>query len=84
MATEEITYTPIDCGLYSEYEVAILHRQRLRMTWQDEKGNEQTDDVLPQDLKTEDKREYLIATGSDGSLKRIRLDLIRKAAAASA
>lgn len=84
MATEEITYTPIDCGTYSEYEVAILHRQRIRMTWQDEEGNEQTDIVQPQDLKIEDKREYLIATGSDGSAKRIRLDLIRKAATASA
>ncbi len=83
MATDELTYTPIDCGTYSEYEVAILHRQRIRMTWQDEAGNEQTDEVLPQDLKTEDKREYLIATGSDGSQQRIRLDLIRKAATAS-
>lgn len=79
MSTDDIIYTPIDCGAYSEYEVAILHQQRLRLTWRDEEGNERTDVVLPRDLTTEDKREFLIASGSDGSPLRIRLDLIRKA-----
>lgn len=83
--SSDIIYTPIDCGSYSEYEVAILHRQRLRLKWRDEESDEvQTEIVLPQDLTTEDKREYLIARGSDGSTRRIRLDLIREAATASA
>jgi Rho-binding antiterminator len=77
------TYTPIDCDLYSEYEVAILHRQRMRLKWQDDEGNEHTEVVMPQDLKTEEHREYLIATGTDGSPLRIRLDHIHKAATAS-
>ncbi len=77
------TYTPIDCGVYSEYEVAILHRQRMRLQWRDEEGAEHTEVVMPKDLKTEDKREYLIASGSDGSTLRIRLDHIQKAATAS-
>lgn len=83
MTTEDIVYTPIDCGAYSEYEVAILHRQRIRLTWRDEEGDERTDVVLPQNLTTEDKREYLIASGSDGSPLRIRLDFISKAATSS-
>ena len=44
-------YVPIPCARYSEYELAILHRQRLRLVWSD--GNvihDQT--VLPLDLRT--------------------------------
>ena len=83
MSADDEIYTPIDCGVYSEYEVAILHRQRMRVSWRDEDGAEHTEGVVPQDLKTEDKREYLIAAGDDGSPRRIRLDHIHKAATAS-
>ena len=82
MSADE-TYTPIDCGVYSEYEVAILHRQRMRLQWRDEDGTEHTEVVMPKDLKTEDKREYLIASGVDSDPLRIRLDHIHKAATAS-
>lgn len=83
MNADDETYTPIDCGVYSEYEVAILHRQHMRLHWRDEDGTEHTEVVMPQDLKTEDKREYLIASATDGSPLRIRLDQIQKAATAS-
>lgn len=83
MSADDEIYTPIDCGVYSEYEVAILHRQRMRLHWRDEDGAEYTEVVMPQDLKTEDQREYLIAAGADGSPRRIRLDHILKAATAS-
>lgn len=75
-------YTPIDCGVYSEYELAIMHQRRLRLHWQDDIGNDHIESVLPRDLKTESKREYLIAERQDGSTLKLRLDRISKAAVA--
>jgi len=44
-------YMPISCDLHSEYELAILRRQWLRLVWAD--GNVIHDEVvLPLDLKT--------------------------------
>ncbi len=77
-------YTPIDCGVYSEYELAIMHRRKMRLHWKDDEGTDHIDNVLPQDLKTADKREYLIAERQDGSTLKLRLDRILKAAVADA
>jgi len=76
------SYTPIDCGVYSEYEVAILHKRPMRLHWQDDEGGDHTDNVTPRDLETADKREYLIAERDDGSELKVRLDRILKAAVA--
>ena len=70
-------YAPIACARYSQYEVAILHRQKLRLRWGE--GNivyEQT--VLPLDLKTEHHEEFLICRDAKGTPHTIRLDRIRK------
>jgi Rho-binding antiterminator len=70
-------YQPIACARYSEYEVAILHRQKLRLRWLE--GNvvyEQA--VLPLDLKTEHHEEFLICRDEAGVLRTIRLDRIHK------
>lgn len=80
--SDDDNYTPIDCGLYSEYELAIMHRRPLRLHWQDEQGGDHIDHVVPQDLETADKREYLIAARQDGTTLRLRLDRILKAAVA--
>lgn len=80
--SDEETYTPIDCGVYSEYELAIMHKRRMRLHWQDEEGNDHVESVMPKDLKTEEKREYLIAEGQDGNSLKVRLDRIKKAAVA--
>ena len=69
-------YTPIPCGLYSEYEVAILHRDILRLRWRDESGMDHIDRVTPTDLLTRDHCEYLIAENSEGKVLEIRLDRI--------
>lgn len=71
-------YTPIDCGLHSEYEVAILHRQKLRMSWRSEQGD-QVQVLLPRDLQTRDGEEFLIAEAADGEVLRLRLDRITHA-----
>ncbi len=71
-------YTPIDCGLHSEYEVAILHRRKLRMSWRSEQGD-QVQVLLPKDLQTRNGEEFLIAEAADGELLRLRLDRITHA-----
>lgn len=70
-------YVPISCDLHSEYELAILRRQRLRLVWAD--SNVLHDDVvLPLDLKTAHQEEYLICRTQDDTLREIRLDQIRR------
>ena len=70
-------YRPIDCEVYSGYEVAIMHRQRLRMHWRDVEGNDYLGTLWPLDLKTEPtKEEFLLMKDLDGRHFRIRLDRI--------
>jgi Rho-binding antiterminator len=59
-------YTPIDCQLYSEYELAILRRRLLRIFWQDKNGLTHMDVVMPLDLQTCGGAEYLFARGRAG------------------
>jgi len=80
--SDDETYTPIDCGVYSEYELAIMHQRRMRLHWQDEEGTDHVESVMPKDLKTEEKREYLLAEQQDGTTLKVRLDHIKKAAVA--
>jgi len=69
-------YVPIDCGLYSEYELAIMHRDRLRLSWRDSSGNVHIGIVTPTDLRTRSGAEFMIATEQDGATLEIRLDRI--------
>ncbi|BAZ92464.1 transcriptional antiterminator [Thiohalobacter thiocyanaticus] len=72
-------YTPIDCGLYSNFELAILRGWRLQVTWQDNSGLDHIELLRPRDLQTRDHAEYLIAERGDGERIEIRLDRIREA-----
>jgi Rho-binding antiterminator len=69
-------YHPIDCAVYSAYELATLHRQRLRVGWRGEDGLLHQEVLLPQDLVTRAGAEYLIATNADGRRLELRLDRI--------
>ena len=71
-------YTPIECGLHSEYELAIMHREVLRLRWQDEHLQVHTESVTPLDLVTRDGAEFLLALGRDGVTHQIRLDRIQR------
>ena len=73
---EPTDYVPVDCGLYSEYELAIMHRDRLRLSWHDFAGNAHIGVVLPTDLRTRNGAEYMVVTEQDGSMLEIRLDRI--------
>ncbi len=69
-------YKPIDCGLYSEYEVAILHRSKMRLSWRDSAKTVHMEVVTPNDLRTRHGEEFLVVSGQDGRQQEIRLDHI--------
>lgn len=69
-------YTPIDCALYSEYELAIVQRKRLRISWTDPNGQTCIEVFTPLDLLTRDHAEYLIASRVDEQRIELRLDRI--------
>ena len=73
---EPTDYTPIDCGLYSEYELAIMHKTRLQISWRDAQGSPRLEVLVPVDLRTRRGEEFLLAVDSLGAEREIRLDRI--------
>jgi Rho-binding antiterminator len=73
---EPTDYTPIDCGSYSEYELAIMHGKRLRVSWRDAEGPPRIEVLVPVDLRTRQGEEYLVAINHLGAEREIRLDRI--------
>jgi Rho-binding antiterminator len=71
-------YTPIDCAQYSEYELAIMHRQRLRISWEQPGDRAHIAVFTPVDLVTREHEEFLVVYGHDGQRLELRLDHIRK------
>lgn len=69
-------YTPVDCGLHSEYQLAIMHRDRIKLGWRDTAGANHLETVIPVDLRTRSNEEFLVASVSDGTQLEIRLDRI--------
>lgn len=69
-------YTPIDCGLHSEYELAIMRRQSLRLAWNDARGTLHIGIYRPLDLHTRDGAEFMVVADADGTESRVRLDYI--------
>ena len=70
-------YVSISCATYSEYELAVLRRQKLRLVWHED--NVIHDRViLPLDLQTRNHEEFLIGRDETGATVTIRLDHIRK------
>jgi len=76
--SDDNDYTPIDCGLYSEYELLIMHRRRLRMHWRDEVGADHLETLRPTDLQTRQGEEFMYAVTDGGDQRCIRLDRILK------
>ena len=70
-------YVPIDCAVHSEYELAIMHRQRLRLTWQGDAGIIHIRFVTPTDLRTLNHEEFMDVTDEQGDSHSIRLDRIQ-------
>lgn len=73
------TYTPIPCALYSEYELVILRRQSLRISWVDGRGVTRIETLTPKNLRTRRHQEFMIAEKHSGARHVLRLDRIRHA-----
>ena len=72
-------YTPIDCDRYSEYELAIMRKWKLRIGWRDAHGLSHIEVLRPCDLQTRHSEEFLIAETLAGERLEIRLDQITEA-----
>ena len=75
--TDDNPYVPVACATHSEYELFIMHRNHLQLTWSDEPGNKHVAVVLPIDLITKDGQEFLLVENKEGKQQRIRLDRIQ-------
>jgi Rho-binding antiterminator len=69
-------YTPVDCGIHSEYELAIMHHEKLDLGWSDAAGAIHLATVLPVDLCTRNSEEFLVVATTEGAQLEIRLDRI--------
>ena len=69
-------YIPIDCGLYSEYELAVLHGGRHRIFWREPRGQLHMQVLKPCDLCSRNREEFLVAEDLDGRQVELRLDYI--------
>ncbi|MBW9258925.1 MAG: transcriptional antiterminator, Rof [Candidatus Thiodiazotropha sp. (ex. Lucinisca nassula)] len=69
-------YRPIACGLHESYQYAVMTRTRLDLNWRDESGQHHQARVLPIDVVTRDKAEYLVVRGPSGETLAVRLDRI--------
>jgi len=70
-------YQPIDCGIHSEYEVAILRGKPIRLRWRAPGQDEQEQTVIPIDLLTRKGEEFLVVRTREGERLDIRLDWIK-------
>jgi transcriptional antiterminator Rof (Rho-off) len=68
-------YTPVSCEAHSDYELAVMQRTPALVRWQDDDGI-RTTRLLPLDVETNNREEFLIAEDSGQKKLRIRLDRI--------
>ena len=74
---EDIGYRPISCANHDVFEIAILHRAQLCLTWVED--NVLRDEVVtPLDIETVNHEEFLIVRSTTGQTFRLRLDWIRE------
>ena len=69
-------YAPIDCGLHSQYELAIMQRQRLRLSWTTDSLPVMACSVIAEDIFTRAGQEFLQVRDGKDREHIIRLDRI--------
>lgn len=69
-------YQPIDCGLYSQYELAVMRRTPLTLCWRGNDGLSHLERLFPEDLVTRNGEEFLVLRNGAGEQFRVRLDRI--------
>ena len=70
-------YQPVSCGIHSEYELAIMHNQRLCIKWQDSIKERHTLFAMPNDIFTRDHAEYLLVTDEAGTQKAATINEVK-------
>ncbi len=78
MKPSKNTYQPVSCEQHSQYELAIMHKNKLQITYKDENCSTINDIVTPIDVQTVNKAEYLVALSSENKKFHVRLDYIEK------
>lgn len=72
-------YQPISCELHSEYELAIMHKNTLCLTWRKDGEVVTETNVIPVDVQIKNKAEYFVVkTSEENKIFSIRLDYIRE------
>ena len=74
-------YRAVSCDLHSQYELAILRRERWRIDGVSNRGEERGLTGRPVDLITRSGEELLQFEAESGELLEFRLDRIRRVAA---
>lgn len=69
-------YKPISCDLHSQYELAIMHKSQLCLTWIENNEPVTKSGLTPVDVQTKNKAEFLIAKTPGQDELVIRLDKI--------
>ena len=69
-------YVPIDCGLHSRYELAIMQRQRLQLSWTTDSLPVIACSVIAEDIYTQAGQEFLRVRDGKDREHTIRLDRI--------
>lgn len=70
-------YKPVSCASYDQYEIAIMHKQKLRLAWHED--NVVFDQIVtPLNLRTAQGKEFLILRTANGDTREVRLDHIRR------
>lgn len=67
-------YRPIDCGLYSQYEVYILRRTCLRVDADTPEGSLRGLPCVATDLQTREGAEFIRLQAAAGKTHWVRLD----------
>lgn len=78
MVNDNDNYIPVECGLHSEFELAIMHHTKLKLSWQDDEGTEHTEIIEPLDLVTRKQQEFLVIKRTGPVTEEIRLDKISR------
>jgi Rho-binding antiterminator len=69
-------YQPISCELHSQYELAIMHKNKLYLSWLKDGEVVTETNVTPVDVQTKNKAEFLIAKTASQNGLCLRLDHI--------
>ena len=76
MTDDNNAYIPIECRLHSEYELAIMHKGKCILKWNNANNIQQTETILPLDIFIKNKQEFLKFITTDNTTLEIRLDKI--------